>query len=153
MGHFLRDLDRSKRAVNALLEHYKAIGHAIRELEGKEEQKFGDLRLTIEEDHVNIEVKFDEMAAKTGNLCFEMSNGSKMTGIMSTKADMVYYVVPNKEAATVYVFDTKKLRDFISEPSNVTIKNGGDRRKFVLALAKIQAVVDSELPEEIFEIE
>lgn len=152
MGHFLSDLERSKRAVNALLEHYRTIGHAIRELEGKEEQKFGDLRLTIEEDHVNIEVKFDEMAAKTGNLCFEMSNGTKITGIMATKADRVYYVVPNDEAAIVYVFDTEKLREFISNPANVTIKNGGDRRKFVLALAKIHAVVDSGLPEEVFEI-
>ncbi|TFH22782.1 hypothetical protein E4G67_03970, partial [Candidatus Bathyarchaeota archaeon] len=105
MGHFLSDLDRSKRAVSALLAHYKEMGTAIRELEGKEEQKYGDLRIVLQEEHVNIEVKFDEMAAKTGNLCFEMSNGSKMTGIMSTKADKVYYVVPNEASATVYIFD------------------------------------------------
>lgn len=153
MGHFLRDLDRSKKAVSALLRYYKEVGHAVRELEGKDEQKYGDLRLVLQEEHINIEVKFDEMAAKTGNLCFEMSNGTKMTGIMTTKADRVYYVVPNEEAATVYVFDTEKLREFISNPDNVTIKNGGDKKKFVLALSPIHAVVDSGLPEEIFEIE
>jgi len=152
MGHFLSDLDRSKRAVSALLAHYKEMGTAIRELEGKEEQKYGDLRIVLQEEHVNIEVKFDEMAAKTGNLCFEMSNGSKMTGIMSTKADKVYYVVPNEASATVYIFDTEKLREFISIPSNVTIKNGGDRRKFVLALAKITSVIEADLPEEVFDL-
>ena len=152
MGHFLSDLDRSRGAVNALMEHYKAIGHAIHELEGKDEQQYGDFRITIVEDHVNIEVKFDEMSAKTGNLCFEMSNGSKMTGIMATKADKVYYVVPNGTAGTVYVFDTQKLREFISDPANVTIKNGGDKRKFVLALAKITKVVEAGLPEEVFDL-
>lgn len=152
MGHFLSDLQRSRHAVNVLLQHYKAIGYVVRELEGKEEQKLGDLRLTIQEEHINIEVKLDEMAGRTGNLCFEMSNGTKMTGIMTTQADKVYYVVPGKESAMVYVFDTQKLREFISEPSNVTIKNGGDKRKFVLALAKIQDVVDSGLPEEVFEV-
>jgi hypothetical protein len=134
------------------MSHYKALGVAIHELEGREDQQYGDLRITLTEDHVNIEVKFDEMAAKTGNLCFEMSNGSKMTGIMATKADRVYYVVPNGDGATVYVFDTEKLRAFISDPANVTIKNGGDKRKFVLALAKATKVVEAGLPEEVFEI-
>lgn len=152
MGHFLRDLERSKSAVKKLIEHYKSIGHLVRELEGKDEQEHGDFRIMLTDMHVNIEVKYDEMAAKTGNLCFEMSNGTKMTGIMATKAHKVYYVVPNGEAVTVYVFETEKLKDFISKPENVKIKNGGDRRKFVLALAKIEHVIDSELPEEVFEI-
>jgi len=152
MGHFLSDLERSKRAVKALIEHYKAVGIAIHELEGKEDQQYGDLRITLTEDHVNIEVKFDEMAARTGNLCFEMSNGTKMTGIMATKADKVYYVVPNGDGANVYVFETAKLRDFISQPHNVTIKNGGDKRKFVLALAKITDVVAAGLPEDMFDL-
>lgn len=152
MGNFLSDLERSRNAVNSLMKYYREIGHAIHELEGREEQQYGDFRIVLQEDHVNIEVKFDEMASRTGNLCFEMSNGSKMTGIMATKADKVYYVVPNGESGTVYVFNTEKLRDFICDPMNVKIKNGGDKKKFVLALAKISDVVDKDLPEEVFEL-
>lgn len=151
MGHFLSDLDRSRGPVNKLMEWYEGVGYDVREFE-RSEQEFGDFSISKDGETTNIEVKFDEMSDKTGNLCFEMSNGSKMTGIMTTKADKVYYVVPNGQTQTVYIFDTEKLRQFISEPANVTVKNGGDRRKFILALAKVQTVVDAGLPDEVFEL-
>jgi hypothetical protein len=93
------------------------------------------------------------MAKRTGNLCFEMSNGSRNTGIMETEADKVYYVVPGKGCKVVFVFDTEKLRSYITEPGNATIKNGGDKGKFVLALVSVTKVVGDGLPEEYFSIE
>jgi hypothetical protein len=32
------------------------------------------------------------------------------------------------------------------------VKNGGDKRKFVLALAKVTKVMEADLPEEVFEL-
>ena len=151
MGHFLSDLDRSRGPVDKLMEWYEKIGYTVREFE-KDEQQYGDFCIMKDGDSVNIEVKFDEMSGKTGNLCFEMSNGSKLTGIMTTKADKVYYVVPNGKMQRVYIFDTEKLRAFIIDPANVTVKSGGDKRKFILALAKITDVVEADLPEEVFEL-
>lgn len=154
MGNFLRDLDRSKGAVNALMEHYKTEGYTVGELVGKEKQKTGDFwyRLLPEHDDVCVEVKFDMYAKRSGNLCFEMSNGSKETGIMITKADKVCYVVPSEDIYTVFVFDPEKLRTYIQDPVKVKIKNGGDKKKFVLALAKMTDIVSDNLAEEIFYI-
>jgi len=149
MGHFLSDLERSRVAVNLLMKRYRADGHVVREFETKEEQKLGDFRI---DDSFNVEVKFDEMAAKTGNFCFEMSNGSKMTGVMTTPADKIVYVLPDGDKYRAYVFNPTKLRAFITDAANVIIKNGGDRKKFVLALAKIAKVVDANLPEEIIDL-
>lgn len=152
VGHFLSDLERSRTAVNVLMDRYKSLGFDVKELLTKEEQKYGDFSITQEGRALNIEVKFDEMAAKTGNLCFEMSNGSRMTGVMETMADIVIYAVPYKHGFHIYMFRTQELREFITNPENVIVKNGGDKKKFVLALAKITAVVELGLPDEIFDL-
>ncbi|MBV1928826.1 MAG: hypothetical protein KUG81_04875 [Gammaproteobacteria bacterium] len=152
---FRRDLAISQIAVDLLLDYLAdEQGYNTLELEGKEAQKQGDI--TIEKDGVftNIEVKYDMYAKRSGNLCFEMSNGKKMTGIMTTPAAKVYYVVPQDGGShKVLAFDTEKLRAWIQDPVNVTIKNGGDKKKFVLALAKIEKIIEAGLPEEVFEIE
>ena len=154
MGSFQRDLAISQVAVDLLLDHLADNGYNTSELEGREAQKQGDI--TIEKDgfFTNIEVKYDMYAKRSGNLCFEMSNGKKMTGIMITPAERVYYVVPQKgRSHKVLVFDTEKLRAWIQDPDNVVIKSGGDKKKFVLALAKIDKIIECGLPEEVFEIE
>lgn len=154
MGHFLSDLDRSQEAVDLVKEYYVQNGFSVRELE-RDEQHLGDLEiidnsLGLNEHVCNVEVKYDIMAARTGNLCFEMSNGKRPTGIMETKADKVFYVVPNKKSKMVFVFNVDKLREFIQNPENVTIKNGGDRRRFTLALAKTFVVMGSDALDEYF---
>lgn len=146
MGNFVRDLRRSKDAVNALMEHFRTEGHTVDELVGKEDQKRGDFTY----DGLDVEVKFDMYAQRSGNLCFEKSNGTKATGIMATPADKVMYVVPQNDMLTVFVFDPEKLRDYITNSPNITIKNGGDKRKFVLALAKMTDIMADSLPEEVF---
>lgn len=148
---FRRDMARSEEAVYAVMMHLKNSGRDIRELEGKEEQTFGDLRC-LDGDKENIEVKFDIMAGRTGNLCFEMSNGKKLTGILTTKADFVYYVVPSKEGKRVYIFKTSKLVDFVQNSPRIKVKNGGDKKKFILGLAKIEDIVEDEIPEKVFDL-
>lgn len=148
MGNFVRDLAMSKEAVNAIMDILRERGHNVKELP-KERQKEGDIE--VDEDRT-IEVKFDMYAKRSGNLCFEMSNGKKPTGIMTTQADDVYYVVPNGVGKYVYTFDTEKLREYIQKPENVIMKNGGDKRKFSLALVPIEKILKDELPESVFKI-
>lgn len=155
MAHynFKKDLDQSKEAVDAILDYLIDSGYPAFELIGKVAQKSGDIGyLNTKKIQRNIEVKFDIMAEKTGNLCFEMSNGKKPTGIMATLADYVYYVVPNGNIKQVYVFTTSKLRNYIQQPGNARITNGGDRRRFSLALVPINKVVKDKLPRKMFEL-
>lgn len=144
---FRRDLARSEEAVYAVEDYLKSRGVKVEHLEGEEAQAFGDLRLTNPRDNVskNVEIKFDIMARRTGNLCFEKSNGKKITGIMATKADVIYYVVPNGPNKDVYVFDPEELREYIETSPNVTIKNGGDKKKFILAIVSIEKILEDDV--------
>ena len=152
MGHFLKDLEASQEAVDAIMDYLTDKGHVPFELEGKE-QKLGDIGLLQEDgSQFNIEVKYDMAARRSGNLCFEMTNGRKLTGIMTSKADAIYYVVPGKDKKDVYVFNPCKLRKYIQDPGNVKMVNGGDRRRFSLALVPIQKVLDDGLPSESFSV-
>ena len=152
MGHFLSDLERSKEAVILLAKNFESNGYKVRELP-REEQNKGDLEITKFDELLNIEIKFDIRAKRSGNLCFEISNGTRMTGIMETKADRIYYVVPDDSNYLVFYFDPEKLRTYLKESSNVTIKNGGDKKKFVLALVKISDIVADNLMKSFFTLD
>jgi len=149
---FLRDLSRSHEAVHTLAEYYRSCGYKVEE-HTKENQILGDLDVSFDGgESFNLEVKYDIMAARTGNLCFELSNGNKETGIITTKSDYVCYVVPRKGKKIAYVFKTSDLQKFIKDPANVTIKNGGDKKKFILALCSIEKIREHEVLDQEFEI-
>jgi len=148
MGNFLRDLAESQVAVDALLNHLIDRGFVAHELEGKREQKCGDIRYypVDLETPVDIEVKFDKMSKRTGNMCFEIANNKGLTGISKTKADRIVYMCPTSSGYDVYVFEPDTLKSFLFDVANtkkITIKNGGDGKRFTLALVKIH-VIDSE---------
>ena len=143
---FLKDLACSQEGVNVVISHLMDKKSAAYRILGKDEQHIGD----IEYDGKFIEVKFDKYAKKSNNLCFELSNGKKDTGILSTGADVVAYVVPCKAEGRymIFYFDTKKLRDWLAQDSSkqfISIKRGGDKKKFKMALVKITDVVNLEL--------
>lgn len=142
MGHynFRKDLEESKVAevvIKKFLEgkHEKPVLPLPRERQGDGDLDLGDF---------TVEVKFDKMAASTGNLCFEMANGSgKLTGIAATKAKYVYYVVPQSSGYTIYEFEVDGLRAFLFDKSNagkLRVVNGGDRRAYSLMLLSIENV-------------
>jgi len=154
MAHysFRKDLALSQEAVEIVMDHLVDNDITCHELEGKKEQEHGDIRSYpngLDGTPVDIEVKFDVMAEKTGNLCFELSNGKKLTGMLGTKAHDVYYVVPAGESRNIYKFELGKLREYILEPSNVTVKKGGDRKKFHLALVSLDKIVGDGVPYEV----
>jgi len=151
---FKRDEDLGQQAVDAILDYLIDQGHTAFELEGKKDQKKGDICILRSDDsEFNIEVKHDVMAARTGNLCFEITNGRKLTGIMATKSDGVYYVVPRGNYKEVFAFNTDKLKKYLHLPGKAEVKNGGDRKKFMLALVCINQIIADEVAESIFRIE
>ena len=157
---FLRDLAESQVAVDALLDFLIDRGYVAHELEGKKEQRNGDIRFYPNGDMDNpmdIEVKFDKRSQRSGNLCFELSNQKGLTGISITKADRVAYVCPNRDRSMdVFLFVTTELREFLFDTKNaskVTIKNGGDGKRFSLALVKKHTIIEEKLAVEEWKID
>lgn len=58
-----------------------------------------------------VEVKTDYMAHRTGNIAFEISSSGNPGCLQRTKADEVFYYLP--ETNTVHVLNVSKVRDYI----------------------------------------
>lgn len=149
---FLKDLADSQVAVDSLLDYIIDKGYVAHELEGKKEQKNGDIRYYpdgVDKPHMDIEVKYDKMSKRTGNMCFELANNKGPTGICKTKADRIAYVCPLKTGGfDIFLFEPDSLKEFLLDTKNskkVKIKNGGDGKRFVLALVKISTIIDEEI--------
>jgi len=86
---------------------------------------------------VTIEVKYDEMSEKSGNICVEVSNGSELTGIYASKAEAVYYVIPHGKKFDIYIFHREDFLKYIKDnPGKFRAVQGGDNWKFSLLLIK-----------------
>ncbi len=163
MGHyfFLKDLEESKVAVNVVKSylsqlHKNVKGLEITELE-RARQKEGDLEVTFKRKaSYCVEVKYDMMAKKTGNMCFETHNKKgDLTGIASTEADEIHYVVPRDEGFILYVFNTKSLRKYLYDEKNIgkfRMVKGGDRRATSMILVKIDVLLEDNVAHKIEEI-
>jgi hypothetical protein len=153
MGNFLRDRAQSEVAVEFVLDWLIDRGITAHELEGTKEQKSGDIRCYLDGDlekPVDLEIKYDMMSERTGNLCFEVSNGKGMTGVCKTNADKIVYVCPDrkKKELTLFFFHPETLKSYLFDTLNsskVKIKKGGDGRKFILAIVNKQTIIDDKI--------
>lgn len=76
---------------------------------------------------LTFEVKFDKYEAKSNNLCFEYWNpkSNKPSGISLTTAK--YWIHVLDKPFTIYIAETKKLKNFIENTKPLKIiKYGGD---------------------------
>lgn len=92
------------------------------------------------------EVKYDEKARDTGNICFEVSNGTKLTGVFASKVDYVFYIVPTKQKDTYEVFKMGRhqIVDWLkNNPKLTKAVNGGDKNKFSLLLVKKDVLLNA----------
>ncbi len=142
LGNFLKDLDSSKKGVYVAFHVAKQlIGGDPEELD-KPNQIYGDFKIGGR----NIEVKYDMYAKKSGNLCFEISNGKGPTGIFKTLSDQVYFVVPQEgNSFRVFDFNRERLVKWLQDESNSAHwdeKRGGDKKKFKMRLVKITTVIE-----------
>ena len=93
-----------------------------------------------------FEVKYDEMARDTGNICFEVSNGTKLTGIFASDTEDVFYIVPTKEQNIYEVFRMNRVKLVGWLKENLTLTravNGGDKNKFSLLLVKKEVLLNA----------
>lgn len=148
MAHysFLKDLEQSKVAVEIVKSflkdfHKSAVNATIEELE-KARQVEGDVEVLSDCGIAySVEVKYDIMAGKTGNLCFETHNKKgKLTGISSTEAHEVHYVVPDGDGFVLYMFKTDDLRKYLFDTTNAdkfrSVKGGDRRATFMLLVSR-----------------
>ncbi len=150
MSHyfFVKDL-KDGQAAEKVIEDYLLDLHPGCRVEKlpRDRQIEGDLECIVNDnDRFTVEVKFDKMAQKTGNLCFEMANGKgKPTGIATTKADTVVYMVPKTDSSVeLYWFNTISLRYYLADSANISkirCVNGGDKKAFALLLVSTENVV------------
>jgi len=154
MAHysFRKDLKDSERGVKVAAEHFSTkLGATARELP-KAEQHKGD----FEVNGLFVEVKFDLMAAKTSNLCFEVDNGKKATGILATEADKIVYVVPLQDGSgfKLFIFGRDNLLSYLKDPGSIgkfRLVRGGDNHRFGMVLVSIERIVEDKVAEEIIE--
>ncbi len=86
-----------------------------------------DIGFELDNDEFLIEVKFDRMEAKTGNIAIEYYNTkqAKPSGIMATKSHL--WVVVLQDPVCAYVANTAQLREYYQkEQSFRNIACGGD---------------------------
>ena len=156
---FLKDRAESQLAVDTLLDFLIDRGFVAHELEGKKEQRNGDIRFYPDgnmDKPLDIEVKFDKMSERTGNMCFELANTKGLSGIGKTQAERVAYVLPVGKGCEVFLFATATLKNFLCDTANVgkvKIKNGGDGKRFSLAIVKIHTIIEEKLALERWKIE
>ena len=84
-----------------------------------------DIVLLYNKKKYKIEVKADRLAAKTGNFAIEFQCNGKLSGILTTEADVyVYYVI--KPVEDVYIIPVSKLKKLIQQKKYIRTVKGGD---------------------------
>jgi hypothetical protein len=96
-----------------------------------------DIKIEINGQIFTIEVKFDKMASKTGNLAIEYYNtkSKKPSGILATTSDL-WAVVLNEPSSIWLVKTTDLLTFFHNEKPLKDIKYGGDKNASMKIFSK-----------------
>lgn len=162
MGHFLKDLEESKVAVSIVKAYLNKLHKGVKNLKIGEleraRQKEGDVEV-ISSCGISycVEVKYDIMAKKTGNMCFETHNKKgDLTGVSATEADEIHYVVPRDDGFFLHIFNTKSLRKYLYNEKNISkfrVVKGGDRKATSMILVKIDVLIEDEVADKIEEID
>ncbi|MCI0559300.1 MAG: hypothetical protein MN733_12460 [Nitrososphaera sp.] len=87
---------------------------------------------------VDIEVKYDKYANKSGNLCFELyDRKGNLSGIMVTKANIMLFVLTKN---LMYSFSVPELYQFVHNhliDGKYRVVKGGDHSAFEMMLVPI----------------
>ena len=147
MGFFNTDIKRGKvgeELVKKFLS-YRYPDKKFKSSIGK--FKDWDLIEDCPKNPLTIEVKFDEMSEKTGNLAFEVTDGKFLTGIFASSAKDVYYLTPIPYGFGIFIFDRIKLIEYLENSPHARGVNGGDNRKFSLLLVPIEQIKKDNIAE------
>lgn len=144
-GKFLRDLNDGKKAEEYIAELYHDNFFPSAEYMFNATKAYDICFLFPRKKRVRIEVKYDKMANKTGNLCFELTDyKGRPSGVMATEADLMVFMLTDK---IIYEFNVKKLRSFVEEHMSTDrfkIVKGGDGNAFEMMLVPIDEILDED---------
>lgn len=127
---FLKSMSQGKNGENAAISLFQLIGIDCKKDEDKDKRNDHDLVCQLDKLKFTVEVKHDLMAEKTGNIAVEYHNSKldKPSGIYSTKANLLVYIVPDQDNMTIWVCSVKKVREFIKDVAPFrSVKNAGDK--------------------------
>lgn len=123
--HFVEDLANGKAREKYIGEIISAAGFSYEENNDSDyDLKF---RASKRSKPFTVEVKFDKMSEKTGNIAIEYYNpkAGKDSGIASSKADIWVYVLPDQSAWAVNLLE---LQCYVLENKPIkNVKLGGDK--------------------------
>ena len=78
-----------------------------------------------------IEIKEDFMCKDTNNIAIEYESRGKKSGILTTKADYILYVVHEpSEHTNIYIIRTNKLKGLLVQGKYIRKVVGGDKGSF-----------------------
>lgn len=104
-----------------------------------------DIIFELDKKQHTIEVKYDRMAATTGNICIEYQNSAteKDSGIAATKADLWAHIIQDGSNNVIFITSVKRLRKFIADnvPHKQFTKAGDNNSSFYLY--KENVILDS----------
>lgn len=75
-----------------------------------------------------IDINMDVASQKTGNIAVEYEKGGTWSGVLTSKAEIIFFVLPNK----VLSMPRGKLLGFLAERRFRTFHGDGDKSNFVL---------------------
>lgn len=127
---FKKDLHVGKFAERLVQQKFKDCGIELANSESGDEYK------DLHNKEFSIEIKYDVMSSRTGNLAFEFYNPQKLvyTGIAVTKADLWIQVIKSSEQYDILSCSTNKLKDFIrnNKPKRIVHGAGDGNASVVL---------------------
>lgn len=94
-----------------------------------------DLKCKLKRKNFTVEVKYDYMSGKTGNVCIETWNTKKdePSGLTATKAKVWAVCIPDGDHITIWMCKTKDLRDFVDNNApKRTLEKAGDNNARIL---------------------
>ena len=83
------------------------------------------------------EIKADRLSYKTGNVCIEIANCGRPSGITSTTIDYWGYFIIKSDGYDLYLIPTEELKQMVYSKQYKVIR-GGDGKKSDLMLISIR---------------
>ena len=106
---FNRMLLESKRGENIVADYFRSKGYEVKDI-SKDISKGADLEITTENRKLKIEVKYDSLIHKTGNIvaeCVRLNDGWN-GWTLTTHADYIVWI--SQETGQFYVLDRETLQ-------------------------------------------
>lgn len=158
---FLADRDNGELGERITIQALKQVmpHRTFAKTSERKDERYDLIEKTRSKFKRTIEVKFDLKAYTTKNVCFEMTNGSRPTGVCASEADEVCYVFKTryKNKYKVFRFNKDKLLQRLlywvaTKEKGVKVVNGGDKSKFGLVLIPVKLILDDVKKNKIAEI-